>query len=172
MLLALAWAGATLWLFSDGATTTYGDMVVLYLGAAFVGTAALVTLIAGSASSARAGGTGRKRWLPLVLTLLLVALVPSLCRYALPFRARFALSEAALLAAARGESPSSEGPTWIGWLAVRHIDEAGGATRFTTGTCGLSARCGVAHAPDGRPQPTEGASYQPLRGPWWLFEQK
>jgi hypothetical protein len=162
-----------LYTFSDGAISVYTDMVALYVGAGIVGTAALVALIAGS--SARRGAprlSGFQRWGPLALTLVVVAIVPSLCRYGVPFEVRLRRSEAALIAAAR-ETPRgarAAGPRWIGLLRVEAIDTVGGATRFFTGSCGLAERCGVAHSPDGQPPLADEALYKQVRGPFWAFE--
>ncbi len=171
LLLTLAWATATLWSFSDGALSVYVDMVVLYLGAGLLGIAAIVTLVAGSVTKSGERARGRGRWVPLTVTGVVMAVVPSLCRYNVPFKARFASSEPALLAAVKEGAPASA-PRWIGLFRVQHVDAAGGATRLTTGACGLAARCGVAYVRGGRPTVTEGATYKPLHGPWWLFEQR
>lgn len=171
LLLTGVWAVGTMWLFSDGAISVYLDMVWLYLGTVVIGTAAIATLVASSAGQDR---TRRRRRLlvPLALTGLIMAVVPSLCRYDMPFSTRFARSEKALLAAVQSKPLAATTPRWIGWLHVRQVDDVGGTLRFTTGGCGVSARCGIAHNQHGRPEPTEGASYKPLRGPWWAFEQR
>lgn len=171
LLLTIIWAGATLWFFSDGALSVYVDMVMLYLGAALLGTGAIVTLVAGSASRRGARPTGPQRWLPLAVAGIIMAAVPGMCRYGIPFSLRFALSERALSAAVE-DMPNTNTPRWIGLFQVQQVDHAGGAARLTTGACGLAARCGIAHEAKGRPQPVEGASYKALSGPWWLFEQR
>lgn len=172
VLLTVAWGAGTLLLFSDGAVSLYVDMVALYVGAVVVGTAALVTLIAGSVSRPGNPPGAPRRWLPLAITGLVMAIVPSLCRYAVPFSVRFSLSEQSLLAAVQQASSSEVKPGWIGWFDVRHVAFEGGTMHLTTGVCAVNARCGIAYKADGRPSPTERTAYKAFRGPWWLFEQR
>lgn len=163
--LVTGWAVAALSRFSDGAISVVPDMVVLYVGAAGAGMTTLVWIIAGSARRA-AAPDGRRRWPWLLYAAVLIAVVPSLCRYGVPFRARLAASEAALVDAAR--AAVATGPRWIGLLRIDRVEIVGGVPRFHLGACGLSERCALAYSPDRRPQPfTDGERYQRLRGPWW-----
>ncbi|MCG5052888.1 MAG: hypothetical protein KA712_08005 [Myxococcales bacterium] len=172
VLLTFAWGAGTLLLFSDGAVSLYVDMVALYVGAVVVGMAALVTLIAGSVSRAGNPPGAPRRWLPLATTCLVMAIVPSLCRYAVPFSVRFSLSEQSLLAAVQHASSLQVKPGWIGWFDVRQVEFEDGTTLLATGVCAVKARCGIAYKADGRPSPTERTAYKAFRGPWWLFEQR
>ena len=179
LLLALLWAGGTPWLFSDGALSVYVDMVVLYVGAGLLGAAALATLIVGGSLAGQTKPIGWRRWAPLAATAVVVAVVPSLCRYGAPLSIRLTWSEPALLAASRDDSrgahPAARTATsvvWIGAFRVWQIDRQAGVTRFTTGACGLAERCGIAHVPQGTPTPTDDLSYKLVRAPWWAFEQR
>jgi hypothetical protein len=167
-LATLGWALGTLYAFSDGAISIYTDMLILYLGASAVGVAMLVTLVRGS----RPGRTRGRRWPALVATLVILGIVPSACRYGWPFAARLALSREALTAAVKAGDAR---PGTIGQLHVEAVERSGAVTRFTTGSCGLGERCGIAYSPEGTPPFEEGLTYRPLPragAGWYAFARR
>jgi hypothetical protein len=172
--LVAAWGAWSLWLVSDGAVTVAPDMVDLYAGAALMGMTMLAWLIAGSVRRQGAPPDTRRRWPYFVCALAVVAVVPSLCRYGTPFRARLERSKAALEEVARRTPRGfrSDAPHWIGLLRVQRIDTAGTATRFFTGACDLGDVCGVTYGPDGVPPAVGRDRYKQIEGPWWSMVEK
>lgn len=173
--LVTAWGASSLYLFSDGAIAMAPDMLVLYVGAAVVGMAILGWIIAGSVGQRdRQGASGQahrphRRWPWLAYAFLWVAVVPSLCRYAVPFKVRLGMSERALIQVAQHSGPDARAqlPGWIGWLHVSRVDAVGPTTRFFTGACAFGDECGVAYSPGGEPPRVPHERYERLRGPWW-----
>ncbi len=173
--LVVAWGVWSLWLVSDGAVTVVPDMLVFYVGAALMGVTMLGWLVAGSVRREEAPAETRRRWPYFVCAGLVVAVVPSLCRYGTPFQARLGRSKAALEEVARRTPRGfrSAAPRWIGLLLVQRIDTAGTATRFFTGACALGDLCGVTYGPDGEPPAVGRDRYLLLEGPWWsMVEQR
>lgn len=83
------------------------------------------------------------------------------------FRARFALSAAAL---ARAADMTAESGTarWIGLFRIERIEAAEGETRLFTGACGVIDRCGLARrhaAPPARGK----HRYRRIAGDWYLL---
>jgi hypothetical protein len=171
--LVVAWGAWSLWLVSDGAVAVAPDMLVLYVGAALMGVTMLAWLVAGSIPRKGVPAETRRRWPYFVGALLVVAAVPSLCRYGTPFQVRLGRSKAALqeVALRTPRGFRSDAPRWVGLLRVQRIDTAGTATRFFTGPCDLGDLCGVTYGPDGAPAPVGRDRYVPLGGPWWSMAQ-
>ncbi len=168
-LLVTIWALSSMYLVSDGAISVALDMPVLYVGGALAAMATLGFTIAGSMNRQGASPTRGRRWPGLVYAVAVMAVVPSLCRYGFPLKARLYLSRHALIEAAR-QTPRglrSDLPRWIGLLHVTRVDTVGPATRFRTGACGLADECGVTYSPQGEPAGTRQDRYQNIAGPWW-----
>lgn len=168
--LITVWGLASLYLVSDGAVAMAPDMLVLYVGGALAGMATLLFTILGSIRRSVAPMGRGRRWPWMVYAVVIIALVPSLCRYGVPFKVCLALSRDALIQEAQQipRGARVDVPRWIGLLPVKRVDTAGTATRFLTGSC-LVDDCGVAYSPDGEPPHTGRDTYQHLTGPWWSF---
>ncbi len=169
--LVTAWGLASLYMVSDGAVSVLPDMLVLYVGGALAGMATLAFTLAGSIRRDGVPPARGRRWPWAVYAVVVIAVVPSLCRYGLPWKARLAGSRRALIEVAQHTPRGSRSdlPRWVGLLHVKRIDTAGGATRFLTGSCGLMEDCGVAYSPDSEPVATGRDGYQQIAGPWWSF---
>lgn len=169
--LVTTWALLSLYVVSDGAISVSVDMPVIYVGGALSGMATLGFTIAGSINRVGPPRQQGRRWPWLLSAVTIIAIVPSLCRYNIPLKARLALSRQALLEAARTTARNAHAPDprWIGYFHVNRVDTVGSTTRFLTGSCGLADQCGVAHSPDGEPPGTRQDRYQKITGPWWSF---
>lgn len=157
LLPAVLWGVLALWLGSD-AGTDFLTMLAIVAGGflVFVWWACLrLWHLFGRRQSPRSFAGGGRHWLFFWLAeLLVVAIVVAALMVRLPFRMRFALSEAEFRKQVTSVQPGRQTPLPItlGTFRVTEMEVVDrGVVRLTTSRDGLLDKAGVVFSPDGRP---------------------